>query len=245
MKKILICDDEAIIRMGIRKLLEQYRNDLEIRDCADGREGYKVMAVWNPDAVITDIRMPVMDGLAMIERAEEAGLTAKYVVISAYRDFEYARTAIRCGVREYILKPINRFELTDCLERLLGEVGKTEKEGEEPAFAEDDGSIAKDNGSIAKAIRYIENNFYRSISLEEVSRTVQMNSAYFSTLFRRQTGKKYIDYITDLRMKKARNLIQNTDLKIVDIAQMVGYSSTKHFARIYKEKYGTTPNEGR
>lgn len=238
MKKILICDDEAVIRLGIRKLLEQYRDDLVIRDCGDGMEGYKVMAVWNPDVVITDIRMPVLDGLAMIEKALEAGLSAKYVIISAYRDFEYARTAIRCGVKEYILKPVNRFELTDCLRRLLGAGGRAEREEERPAAAEE-------NGSIAKAIRYIENNFYRNISLKEVSLSVQMNPAYFSTLFRRETGKKYIDYITDLRMEKARNLIQNTDLKIVNIAQMVGYASTKHFARVYKEKYGATPNAER
>ena len=72
-----------------------------------------------------------------------------------------------------------------------------------------------------------------------------MNTAYFSTLFKKQTGKKYIDYVTDLRMEKARKLILNTDLKIGAIAEMVGYGSTKHFTRIYKEKFGTTPNADR
>ena len=95
MRKILICDDEAIIRQGIRKILETCYRDMEIRECSDGMEGSKTMAVWNPDAVITDIRMPVLDGLAMIEKAQADGITAQYVVISAYRDFEYARTAMR------------------------------------------------------------------------------------------------------------------------------------------------------
>ena len=102
--------------------------------------------------------------------------------------------------------------------------------------------MPEESGSTGKAVQYIENNFYRNISLEEVSQVVHMNTAYFSTLFKKQTGKKYIDYVTDLRMEKARKLILNTDLKIVNIAEMVGYSSTKHFARIYKEKYGVTPN---
>ena len=54
MIKILICDDEAIIRQGIRKILENFYGDIEVRECGDGMEGYKTMAVWNPDAVITD-----------------------------------------------------------------------------------------------------------------------------------------------------------------------------------------------
>ena len=235
MIKNLICDDEAIIRQGIRKILENFYGDIEVRECGDGMEGYKTMAVWNPDAVITDIRMPVLDGLAMIEKALAAGITTQYVVISAYRDFEYARTAIRCGVREYILKPVNRFELTDCTSRLLGIREQAETK-------EEKGTVPEESGSIGRAVQYIENNFYRNISLEEVSQVVHMNTAYFSTLFKKQTGKKYIDYVTDLRMEKARKLILNTDLKIVNIAEMVGYSSTKHFARIYKEKYGVTPN---
>ena len=78
-----------------------------------------------------------------------------------------------------------------------------------------------------------------------MSQAVHMNTAYFSTLFKKQTGKKYIDYVTDLRMEKARKLILNTDLKIGAIAEMVGYGSTKHFTRIYKEKFGTTPNADR
>ena len=220
MKKILICEDEVIIRQGIGRILEGIYGSLELREAGNGEEGYRLMAVWNPDLVITDIRMPVMDGLAMMEKAIATGITTRFIVISAYRDFEYARTAIRCGVKDYIVKPINRFELADCVKRLLGseeaEAGVEEKQ--EPA---------EDGGSIGRAIQYIENN------------------AYFSTMFKKQTGRKYIDYLTDLRMEKARNLLENTDLKIGNIAMMVGYSSTKHFTRVYKEKYGVTPGSSR
>jgi len=237
-KKILICEDEVIIRQGIGRILEGIYGSLELREAGNGEEGYRLMAVWNPDLVITDIRMPVMDGLAMMEKAIATGITTRFIVISAYRDFEYARTAIRCGVKDYIVKPINRFELADCVKRLLGseeaEAGVEEKQ--EPA---------EDGGSIGRAIQYIENNFYRNISLEEVSQSVHMNTAYFSTMFKKQTGRKYIDYLTDLRMEKARNLLENTDLKIGNIAMMVGYSSTKHFTRVYKEKYGVTPGSSR
>lgn len=240
MKRVLICEDEDLIRKGICKIVESVCKDVEIRDCDNGMEGYKLISLWNPHVVITDIRMPVMDGLAMILKAQGEGAQSSYVIISAYRDFEYARTAIRCGVREYILKPLNRFEMAACLERLLDIKAETwaVAGGKMPEQAED-------SKGIGKAIQYIETNFYHSISLEEVSQVVHMNTAYFSTLFKKQTGKKYIDYVTDLRMEKARKLILNTDLKIGSIAEMVGYGSTKHFTRIYKEKFGTTPTKDR
>ncbi len=239
MKRILVCEDEVLIRKGICKIVESVCQDAQIQECDNGMEGYKAIAMWEPHVVITDIRMPVMDGLTMIEKAQDDGAQCSYVIISAYRDFEYARTAIRCGVREYLLKPLNRFEVTACLERLLDIKAEVKAAGSTTAETADDG------GSIGKAIHYIENHFYSSISLEEVSQAVNMNTAYFSTLFKKQTGKKYIDYVTDLRMEKARNLILNTDLKIGAIAEMVGYGSTKHFTRIYKEKFGTTPNADR
>lgn len=171
MKRVLVCEDEDLIRKGICKIVEGVCRDVQVQECDNGLEGYKAIAMWNPHVVITDIRMPVMDGLAMIEKAQADGAQCSYVIISAYRDFEYARTAIRCGVREYILKPLNRFEVAACLERLLdmkAETMRTEDGEKEEA--------AEDGGSIGKAIQYIEHNFYRSISLEEVSQAVHMLS---------------------------------------------------------------------
>ena len=237
MKKILVCEDETLIRSGICKIIKDAFEDVWLQECSSGEEGYKMITMWNPHVVIADIRMPGLDGLSMIEKARAEGSEAGYIILSAYRDFEYARTAIRCGVKEYLVKPVNRFALVGCLERLLG----TEtKNGSAVQSAE-----IKESSNIAKAIVYIENHFYQNISLDEVSREVGMNTAYFSTLFKKQTGKKYIEYLTDLRMEKARKLLLNTDLKIGAVAEMVGYGSTKHFTRIYKEKFGVTPNAER
>ena len=237
MKKILIGEDEVLIRTGICKIIGDAFENVQIKECHDGFDGYKTITMWDPDIVLTDIRMPGMDGLTMIGKAQAAGTKSKYVILSAYRDFEYARTALRYGVEEYQVKPVNRFELLSCLERLLG--SKTAEETKADVLE------SKDRGSIGRALEYIENHFYQNISLEEVSREIGMNTAYFSTLFKKQTGKKYIDYLTDLRMEKAKNLLDNTDLKISMVAEMVGYGSTKHFARIYKGKFGITPNSNR
>lgn len=233
MKRVLICDDETIIRQGICALLSRTFGELEIREAENGMDGYKLMALWHPDVVITDIRMPVMSGLDMLEKAEQSRIPFTAVVISAYSDFEYARTAIRFGVREYILKPVNRFELIACLNRIWGLK-------DQPPSAADEST-----GSIGKAIRYIENHYYQNIGLEDVAREVGMNANYLSSLFKKQCGMRYIEYLTNLRLEKAKSLIQNTDLKISVIAEMVGYNSTKHFSRLYKEKYRISPGEER
>ncbi len=235
MKKLLICDDEGIIRQGIRKILEKTYTDLLIEECENGRDGYQNLVSFCPDVAITDIKMPFMNGLEMIQKAHNSDLKTQFIIISAYSEFEYARTAIKYGVHDYILKPINRFELIQRL-NALWHIPDAPIESSQPKITQD---------TVSKALSFIETNFYKNISLEDVSRAVNMNTNYFSTLFKKQTGKKYIDYLTELRMDKGRKLIQNTDLSIIDISRMIGYNSTKHFTHIYKEYFGVTPSSER
>lgn len=238
MKKVLICDDEVLTCQGIRKILMSAYEDIEIREAKNGAEGYREITLWRPDVVITDIKMPVLSGLGMLEKASQASIPFSAIVISAYSDFEYARTAIRYGVREYILKPINRFELIACLNRLW-ESAKLEISLKDGGEQEDPADV------IGKALKYIEANYYRNIGLEDVAGAVDMNANYLSSLFKKRCGMRYIDYLTNLRMEKARELLRNTDLKVNDIAEMVGYNSAKHFSRLYKDKYSVSPSEER
>lgn len=239
MKQILLCDDEPLIRQGVRKILESNFSGLSIVECANGLEGFKQISVSAPDLIIADVRMPALSGLEMLERAAAQGCTAPVVLISAYSDFDYARTAIRFGVKDYILKPINRFELLGCLRRILGP---------EDAAQPDVGYSAPgtdDKGGMERAMEYLRSNFFRNITLEDVSRCACMNPNYFSAVFKKHTGMKYIDYLTRLRLEKADNLLRRTTLQVSEIAQMVGYSSTKHFTHLYREKYGILPSETR
>lgn len=109
--KVAIVEDEIRIREGIEKLLMKLDQNYEIVVTAEnGMDGLELIREKKPDIVITDIRMPGMDGLEMLERMTAEGINAKTVVLSAYSDFEYARTAMKFGVTEYLLKPTS---LTD------------------------------------------------------------------------------------------------------------------------------------
>lgn len=236
MKSLLICDDEPLIRKGIKKIFENKYKDLNIIECSNGLEGYNKACLLPIDLIITDIIMPIMDGLKMIEELVKTGYSNPIIIISSYNDFNYAKTAIKYGVKEYLLKPINYYELIECIDRVC------------PAFTKYNRVIKEkndlsDGNCIDKAIDFIHSNFYKNISLEDVSNAVGLNPSYFSNLFKKCTGKKYIDYLTDLRLEKADKMLLNTDLSISDISNMIGYSSPKHFSTLYKMKYGYPPSE--
>ena len=123
--KVLIVEDEVRIREGIGKLLSRSGGAYEvISEAGNGAEGLKVLLEQKPDIVITDIRMPDMDGLEMLSQMVKAGIPTKAIVLSAYSEFEYARTAMKLGVTEYLLKPIAYNELMQALENVSFQIEK-------------------------------------------------------------------------------------------------------------------------
>ncbi len=118
MYKVLIVEDEDIIRKGLLFMVNWQEADcVVVGEAVDGLEGLEKIRETNPDIVVVDINMPVKDGLSMLEDSiEEYGYDA--VIVSGYSDFEYARKAIRLGVTEYLLKPVNFNELYDALRKI-------------------------------------------------------------------------------------------------------------------------------
>ena len=127
--KVLIVEDEIRIREGIQKLLGKMRPDYEITgEAENGEEGLQLLKDLNPDIVITDIRMPKMDGLEMMKAAAAQGISAKAIVLSAFSEFEYARQAMKLGVTEYLLKPVSINEFSQALENVELQVEKDRQE---------------------------------------------------------------------------------------------------------------------
>ncbi|EMS73971.1 response regulator transcription factor [Ruminiclostridium cellobioparum] len=251
MFNILIVDDEEIIRKGLTKLIELSNSNFRVAgEASDGKKGLELAIKLNPDVVIVDVEMPLMNGLEMIDMIMKTESGTKFIVLSAHTDYRYTRHAIKSGVVDYLMKPVNRFELSDLLKSI-------EKDIESEKSCRDTASRQKDEGAgggeeprserktIEAAKEYINKNFFNSISLESVARHVHMNTNYFSSLFKKETGENFIDYLTKVRVEKAKTLLANPNLKIHEICQIVGYYSTKHFARLFKEMVGMTPSEYR
>lgn len=123
MFKILLVDDERGISEGLQFILQSAGEEWEIAGIAeDGQEGFEMAMEKHPDIIISDVRMPIMDGLAMIEKLQDAGSSAKCILLSGYSDFEYARQGIRLGVKFYICKPVEEEELFEVMENICREI---------------------------------------------------------------------------------------------------------------------------
>ncbi len=123
MFSVVLIDDEPIIRQGLRSMVKWEELDCEVcGEAEDGAEGVELIREWQPDIIITDIRMREMDGLSMIREIRELVPHAKIIILSGYRDFEYARDALQLGAFDFMLKPSNIHEIHETLGRAVEEL---------------------------------------------------------------------------------------------------------------------------
>lgn len=117
--KVLIVDDELVIRRGLKNKIERiFSNITSVTLAEDAFQALELMAIDQPDVVITDIRMPEMNGLAFIEQSKKLCPKTKFIIISGYQEFEYAKEAIKLNVEDYLIKPIENEKLKGVLERI-------------------------------------------------------------------------------------------------------------------------------
>ena len=125
MLKVVIADDEKMICSLISQLLDWKALDIEIVGMAyTGIDAFEMIITKEPDIVISDIRMPGYDGLELIKRIKEAGIEAEFVMISGFKQFEYAQNAMKYGVKYYLLKPIEEEKLLEIIQEIKETIQK-------------------------------------------------------------------------------------------------------------------------
>ena len=125
MYRVIIVDDEPVIRRGLRETIEWDALGLEVAgEAADGAEALKLIREIRPEILITDIRMPEMDGIELIREVKKLELNIKITILSGYSDYDYLKAAIRLGVDNYLLKPIDNDELISNLKNAVSEIEK-------------------------------------------------------------------------------------------------------------------------
>lgn len=118
MLKLIIVDDEKIIRETISTIIDWKAHGIElVRLCKNGLEAFNAIMDESPDIVMTDIKMPNMDGLQLIKNSAEMGLDIQFIILSGYGEFEYAKTAMQYGVKHYLLKPCNENQILDSIQK--------------------------------------------------------------------------------------------------------------------------------
>ncbi|MDO3410359.1 response regulator [Saccharibacillus sp. CPCC 101409] len=381
---ILVVDDEPIIRSGIQRTIERAFPQHRVVLAEGPEEAVQRLKNELIDLVLTDVLMPGMNGLELMEVSRTLHPEAKWVVISAYSEFEYAKKAVRLGARDYLLKPIGKDILVELVKKMSEEIAERNvraKESEllkhnlrflrEAVFARwasgldlggidlasfteaypdfhllmvhvesdtdtklehfivenvmneliasaGDGFVAsidaksllglaklEESGSPARlieelrsclkrylkkpfqllisgkiddpaqvpaevrrmresseyqvydhyasggeqavevALQYIRARYGSELSLEKVASVVYLNPAYFSQLFKQKTGQGFKDYVTQIRLDRAMEMLGESELKVGDIAERVGYPDVRHFSQVFRKKIGCTPSEYR
>ncbi|TVR52792.1 MAG: response regulator [Spirochaetaceae bacterium] len=257
--RVVIVDDEDWIRSLLKNMVDWRRLCMEIvGEAASGKRAREICIAQEADILMTDIKMPELDGLALIADLRVIMPNLVSIVISGYGEFEYARQAVREGVLDYVLKPLKKNQIESVLMRassLITERKRRENDikvewrrvrkivaeiVDDPGEA--DGSI---DLRVQRACRLLSERCHENPTLGEIADKVFLNRTYFSELFKREIGVGFTHYVTDLKMDTAQKLLERTNLSVSEIARATGYCDVAYFCRVFRRKTSMTPGDFR
>lgn len=241
---LLIVDDEPIIRKGIKELVDFTALEIDtVVEASDGETAIKVFQTAQPDLVLLDINLPHINGLDLAERFKAQSPRVKIAMMTGYDYLEYALSAIKIGVDEYLLKPVSKDDVTAVILKLKKQMAKQSlmaESGERQLMPSDDSDYGQEMYDIiAKA--YSDHDF----SLTQLAQDMCLSPSYVSSLFKQHFGLAFQDYLLKLRLEKARVLVLSTHLKNYEIAERVGFEDANYFGTRFKQKFGLSPGQYR
>lgn len=345
MYSVLIVDDEPMIKRSLTKMIQDDHNRFTIvGEAEDGKEALAKLEKVKPDILITDVCMPVMDGLTLIKEVREKYKFIEPIIISGHDEFAYAQKAVQFGVHDYLLKPLRPDMLYQTLDRVFVKLEERNqhfvKHAEWTSLCRDAANtivehmllfnedrllaeltdyyelmlelendlapyplknMAQDllsachsllmekhghnlvdlkamnktvlspehvyscmkssllamtnelrnkknlkvNLKINQAIQLINQRFTELLSLDDIAQAVSLTPSYFSSVFGESVGMSFVQYVTQLRMTKAQELLKDSSLKTYEVAESVGYANYPHFSRAFKKHTGLSPDQFR
>jgi two-component system response regulator YesN len=333
MLRLLIVDDEWLIRKGIVGMVQRLSSEWQVEEAANGKEAMDRIAQSSFDLILCDIKMPGMDGIEMLDALTRLGCRVPVVFLTGYDEFTLVRNALRLRAYDYLLKPIHDEDMTAIFSkfkkdfmpmrrlphaqyadlqkfefRLLSaletfdpdQVSRALDEGEiwladrltkaeyvdevlriancffgkyrmygfdkdlalstndvsnlehirhaiavRLAYLKEREGAEKNNKIIQMAKAYIESHIDRQLTLAEVAGHVHFNPTYFSEYFKEKCGETFIQYVTRVKIEKAKTMLQDPTLKITDVSEYLGYKDPRSFTKMFKMLTGITPTEYR
>ena len=226
---VIVAEDEELLLNNLVQKIQKADPDFQVAGTAQtGDQALALIEQLSPDLVVTDIRMPVMDGITLLSRVREQFPFTKFIITSGFSDFEYARKAITLKVSDYLLKPVDPDELKEALTKIKKEFQIAGNDYEEIFNAQ---TAALTPSQIADLLKdFIVNNYSEDINLNLIADNLNYTSRY----------------LINLRMSHAqRLLLHEPGLSIKQIGEMCGYHDQGYFSRIFKKYTGKSPLEFR
>lgn len=248
----MITEDELLVREG----LKQYFNWEElgvtiILEAENGKQGKEIALLEQPDLVITDIRMPEMDGLEMIKQLRGELPNTIFIILTGFSEFSYAKTAIHLGgVHDYLLKPLQYKEslatISTCIENIKQRKQLLTTASHLDGLNQQEDRIDSEGLHLFQQIEtFVKENIKQDLTLQTVAEHFFYNPSYLSRLFKTKLNKNYMIFVSEIRVKYAQECLKQPHLSITDVARMCGYQSYKHFVKIFKSISRMTPTEYR
>lgn len=203
--------------------------------------GKRLSARWrelHPHLAFVDMNMPVMNGSQFLQQAAAEFPDTRFIVISGYDEFSYAQQAIRCGAVDYLLKPIIEEDLNQAILHAMQSI--------DPSFAplpQDRCSAPPDSDAVIDIIHdYIDKNYTENIKISMFADRYFFSREYLSKQFKSRYGCGIYEYVLQVRMERAKELLLDPDIKIQDIAQRIGYTDNNYFSKAFRNYYGISPS---
>ena len=238
--RVLVVDDEPLVRRGVAQGVDWAALSCEVvGEAANGEEGLAMARRLAPDLIITDIRMPRMDGIEMMNTLRGEGCRARCVVLTAHSDFEYARSALLFGADDYLLKPFRDEELEHAVLRACGRLAETA-----PAAPAAQQERPEATGYVREAMDYIAAHYAdEDISIAAIAEHLRVSEGHLSHVFKKQTGMTVTGYLTQYRIQAAMRLLASGRVKVYEAAAAVGYKDVTYFSSTFKKQTGLSPSE--
>lgn len=248
MYNILLVEDDHAMRFLYSKMNVWSECGFKIAaEVSNGKDALEVLEKEKFDLIVTDIRMPFVDGIELLREIKKRGIDVCVIFVSSYDEFEYARQGLILGAFDYILKPVDDKKLAAVLERTkqciaekksVTEISRSVSEALHYIGKTDD-----ENSFIRQLCSYFSENQDRVITMDEAAEHFNFNKDYFGKLFKQNMGVTFSYFSSVVKVEYAKELIATGNYKTYQISEKLGYSSPDYFTKIFKEITGKTPSQ--
>ena len=254
--RLLIADDERTIRMGLLSLPWETIGITKVYQVENGLEAMEVLKEKKIDILVSDIRMPGISGLELAEYIQKYAMDTAVVLLTGFSDFEYARTALRNGVEDYLLKPIRPKNILETISRVKDNLEKRryqknlvkqyETAVSSPDYQEQITWHFKGlQNQAMEILKDMAQNYSEGISLNSLAEKYHFSVGYLSRMIKKETGYSFSEIVNSIRLTAAVELLADETIKISHIGDCVGFSDQKYFSQVFKKTFGISPGEYR
>ena len=250
MIRALLVDDEERVLNAVKENVNWKMCRIDHLLTADDPDiAMSLFEKYRPEIVLTDIEMPGETGLELVEKMRRESQNTKYLCITCHPEFAYMRKAMQLRIDDYILKPIDYEELENVLRKLTQEIiqkrNQDYKKMNEDSCVDANFHYYEDDKLVELVRGYIADHLLENINIGVLAEHLSCSQSRLMRIFKKKNGLTIMEYLTRERMKKAKRLLEDTDLPISTIASFAGYEDYSYFTRVFKKESGITPREYR